>query len=267
MIDKQDIAFIVIGDVHGRKFWENAVGYEQDAPVIFLGDYLDPYPHEKITSPEAIENFKEILDYAKANRNVHLLYGNHDSYAFNDLELCSCRHDMGRYDEICQIYRDNEGLFKFAHDETVGNTRFLMTHAGVHPEWYENWSDIYGEDFKWTADEINMAKDKRGFMASLRTLSFRRGGYYDYGSILWCDVRDYLGIVSYSKMPENVTQIFGHTMLMKAFGFKRFCTLIDVDCQRAVFVDKNGSVRYLDDGVPIDMEPEDANEKEDNKKE
>ena len=56
MINKDDLAFIVIGDVHGRKFWKDAIGYENEVPVIFLGDYLDPYVDEGITQEEAFDH-------------------------------------------------------------------------------------------------------------------------------------------------------------------------------------------------------------------
>ena len=40
---------LVIPDVHGRSFWKNAVAQNTDIPIIFLGDYLDPYAHENIS--------------------------------------------------------------------------------------------------------------------------------------------------------------------------------------------------------------------------
>lgn len=254
MIDKQDIAFIVIGDVHGRNFWKDAIGFEQDVPVIFLGDYLDPYPNEGITTDMALDNFREVLDYAKSNKNVNLLYGNHDSYAFHDAGLCSCRHDFVRYDEICKIFDDNKELFKFAHEETVGGKRFLMTHAGIHPQWLDENRDIFGDDFQWTADEINSCHGKEGFMDALKTYSWRRGGYRDYGSMVWCDVRDHFAVSGYDKMPVDVVQVFGHTQFVKAFGFKTYCQFYNVDCRKVVVVDKTGALRYLNDGSPVEVD-------------
>ena len=68
---------IIVPDVHGRTFWKDIMGYE-DTPVVFLGDYLDPYPRENIGKRQAIDNFLKILDYSKQNDNVTLLLGNHD---------------------------------------------------------------------------------------------------------------------------------------------------------------------------------------------
>ena len=70
----------IIPDVHGRSFWRRAV---QDAPedgtVIFLGDYLDPYPWEEITPGDATRMLQEIiaLKMARPDRVV-LILGNHD---------------------------------------------------------------------------------------------------------------------------------------------------------------------------------------------
>lgn len=266
MINKEDIAFIVIGDVHGRKFWMDAVGYEDTVPVVFLGDYLDPYPDEPITQEEAFDNFKEVLEYARNNQNVHLLYGNHDSYAFRDDILCSCRHDYVRYDDIFKLFHENKDLFKFAHDEHVNGKRFLMTHAGIHPKWIEANRDIFGDDFKWTADEINAHAKEEGFMKALRTYSWRRGGFLTkYASMVWCDIGDHLDVTNkgdYDGIPENLVQVFGHTRSIMAAGFEEYCRLFNVDCKRVVFIDKTGTLRYLDDGSPVMVF---GNQDEDNK--
>ena len=43
----------IIPDVHGRPFWRDAVKDAvkdvADTPVVFLGDYLDPYPQDMVT--------------------------------------------------------------------------------------------------------------------------------------------------------------------------------------------------------------------------
>ena len=72
--------WLIIPDVHGRQFWKDAVSqYEGKVEkIIFLGDYLDPYPDEGITRKDAIRNFEEIIDYKINNSDkVVLLLGNH----------------------------------------------------------------------------------------------------------------------------------------------------------------------------------------------
>ena len=59
---------IILPDIHGRTFWKYALEHiDEFDKVIFLGDYLDPYPHEGITFDESVENFKEILEFKKKN--------------------------------------------------------------------------------------------------------------------------------------------------------------------------------------------------------
>ncbi len=53
--------YTIIPDVHGRPFWRDAVKDVPDVPVVFLGDYLDPYPHERVTWEEAGQGFQDIL--------------------------------------------------------------------------------------------------------------------------------------------------------------------------------------------------------------
>ena len=55
---------LIIPDIHGRLFWISATKKYPKLPVIFLGDYLDPYTYyEEILPSEALVNFKEILDF------------------------------------------------------------------------------------------------------------------------------------------------------------------------------------------------------------
>lgn len=67
---------VLIPDIHGRSFWRNAVKKHRNHPVVFLGDYVDPYRGESITNEDALANFKEIIAYAKDNNHVTLLLGN-----------------------------------------------------------------------------------------------------------------------------------------------------------------------------------------------
>ena len=76
---------LIIPDVHGRKFWKEALETGSYEKVIFLGDYADPYEEEGITEEEAIDNFKDIIAYKQQNpRRVVLLLGNHDLHYYSD---------------------------------------------------------------------------------------------------------------------------------------------------------------------------------------
>lgn len=79
---------IVCGDLHGSTHWKNGLDYFYSHPeckFIFLGDYLDPYTrHEGISHGEAYVNFKEVLEFARNNRErVILLWGNHKILNFS----------------------------------------------------------------------------------------------------------------------------------------------------------------------------------------
>lgn len=57
---------IIVPDVHGRTFWRLAKEKINEIDrVVFLGDYLDPYPIEGISPEKAIEELKKIIDFKK----------------------------------------------------------------------------------------------------------------------------------------------------------------------------------------------------------
>lgn len=67
---------IICPDIHCRDFYKPVLELK-DTPVIFLGDYLDPYSYEGCSFEDGLANLKEITDFAKNNKNVTLLTGNH----------------------------------------------------------------------------------------------------------------------------------------------------------------------------------------------
>ena len=71
---------LVIPDVHGRTFWHVAKEIVDNVDkVVFLGDYLDPYPEENITPDDALIEFCKILEFKEQYMNkVVLLIGNHE---------------------------------------------------------------------------------------------------------------------------------------------------------------------------------------------
>ena len=65
---------IIIPDIHGRTFWKDAVKQaREDEQVIFLGDYMDPYPQEEISFEQTTSNLKEIISYKKENMDKCVL--------------------------------------------------------------------------------------------------------------------------------------------------------------------------------------------------
>ena len=91
---------IIIPDVHGRNFWRTAAGLVKKHHLVFLGDYLDPYPGEGISSYTAYEELEEIVILKeKYPGNVTLLLGNHDLHYLAP-KPGGCRFDWSRNSRI-----------------------------------------------------------------------------------------------------------------------------------------------------------------------
>lgn len=255
--DNMEKKLIIVPDVHGRTFWKQIKKYK-NTPIVFLGDYLDPYTSlEGITSEKAIENFKDILRFARENReNVTLLYGNHDSYAFKSSEMCSCRHDWNNIDTIEKLFDDNEDLFKMAYDCSIEDKHFLLTHAGVNPIWIQSNFDLFGDKFNYSANELNSI-DKKTFTSALCDVSRYRGGYQYVGSMVWSDIQEYdttkelskrfqIEISDKIKFPKNLIQICGHTWCEIPISI--YCedySIICIDVQKIFYIDENAKLGYL----------------------
>ena len=69
---------LIIPDLHLREFWKDEVK-DWNGSIIFLGDYLDPYPYEwKDEYPNSIQYLLDILNFKDQNPDrVTLLLGNH----------------------------------------------------------------------------------------------------------------------------------------------------------------------------------------------
>lgn len=195
---------IIVPDVHGRSFWKK-IKHVKDTPIIFLGDYLDPYGHEGISNEKAIENFKEIIEFAKENSNVVLLYGNHCVYSYNnvlDHMYYSSRYDYDHAAEAFKLYDENRELFKYAHQ--IDN--ILFTHAGVTTKW------IHAMELEDIVNEENIAHylNTYGDESKMFLPGMYRGGW-GYGSPLWADLQEMYHWSAFAY--TDLIQIIGHTQL------------------------------------------------------
>ena len=103
---------LICGDIHGRTFWKDAVEkHEKECDkIIFLGDYLDPYPWEYITRKNAIKNFDEIINYKLNNKDkVVLLLGNHDLPYYDKAFGRNSRYDASNAWHIMEMFQKNGG--------------------------------------------------------------------------------------------------------------------------------------------------------------
>lgn len=211
------IVTTVVPDVHGREFWKEAIS--RQGSVVFLGDYLDPYSDEGITGDQAVENFREIIEFARKNRDsVHLLLGNHDMTYILGRDVCACRTIVERYDEIAGLFRDNAELFDLLWSEEINGKLFAYSHAGVSEEWlFDNdtvFSKTLDEELRHSDLMMNADIEKLKILRSaLGDVSYYRGGYSRSGSVVWKDVREW----KISKEPKykNIVQVFGHTICSK----------------------------------------------------
>ena len=235
---------LIIPDIHGRMFWISATRKYPDLPVIFLGDYLDPYTYyEDILPSEALANFKEILDFKKAYmERVTLLLGNHDIHYF-DKEMNSSRKDKENYEKIHQIFSENMSLFKLAMTVSTEEKDFLFTHAGVDIDWLRyrmpkvNAYDL--DDICSSFDD--KLSNEEGFhdfvINGLMDVSASRWGYARYPSPVWTDETDHQNMRE--RLP-NVYQVFGHTQQeSEPVITDQYACL---DCRRAFLLTSEGNI-------------------------
>lgn len=233
----KNIHTLIIPDVHGRTFWKEAIEkFPKDKfpelPIIFLGDYVDPYKFEGITREAAIDNFQEIIDIAKSDNRIHLLIGNHDMHYWYDAEYKS-RVDHKNYNKIKEMFLENFSLFNIAYEEIINNEKYLYTHAGVSKPWLDHLRFIGDlalkthigrlseeqipmcemlRDMTPDASKLNKMKDNFQGQANLWMASYARGGDYNVGSCIWEDLSEWM----YEGMEiPGLWQIFGHSRWSK----------------------------------------------------
>ena len=236
--------FIIVPDIHGRPFWKEVFDY--DAEVVFLGDYLDPYSSEGLYPWDALDNFTQIIAYAKANPKVHLLLGNHDLCYSIGRHICNSRCDYENYDTLRRMFRENGDLFQLAFDYSVNGKRFFISHAGISFGWYSQHRDIFPCSYEETlrADYINGLYRDGALDGALGEIGVERGGRCTYGSMVWADIHEMADPVH--KSLTDIIQIVGHTQMAAGLlNLEAECHLYDVDARRCVCIDEEGTVREL----------------------
>lgn len=250
---------LIIPDVHGRKFWEEAKELIKDETIdkiVFLGDYFDPYDDEEtfVSDDDCIASFKEIVEFKKQNPDkVKLLLGNHDIHYLYKNEYCS-RHNEEREAEICDIIK-GELLnldFTYIDDIECGNyDKVLFTHAGLTSNFLKTLGragyvkdDLVALCNKINADmKVTKSHEYHVLSELMLRVSHFRGGIYPDGSIVWADIRE---VVPNSFDFNNVYQIFGHTRSFFPTIIKRYAMVDTMECYVADF--ENGCITNLGTG-------------------
>jgi hypothetical protein len=232
---RDDILAILCPDIHGRDFWKIILEkYDGSVPVIFLGDYLDPYFDEGITPEKALNNFKEIFEFKKKwGDKVILLLGNHDM-SYYDKKFRCCRFSYENAEWYNKFLNENIKDFTMCYEINNGEKKILFTHAGIHPEWI---AQNYLEP-KYDAKYINelFEKDKNYF----NIYGYYRGGYpFDTGSPIWADIREF-NTSNCKNYDENIIQIVGHTQLVK--DFIKINNVYCIDSRNVFVLTKNNEI-------------------------
>ena len=224
---------LIIPDVHGRPFWKDAVEkhFDNCEKIVFLGDYLDPYPWEWITRKMTIENFKEIIKYKKNNpEKVILLLGNHDLAYYDRNFPYRVRYDSSNAYKIKQNFGKNRSLFQLAYEADL-DKHYLFTHAGVLKSWYERHKELIGD---LTVDNLNRLKTFPGGIRALCDVSRERGGFGRIGSMVWSDIEEKSEIEDF----DGIYQVFGHSQQDSQPVITE--TWACLDCRRAFVLNEEG---------------------------
>jgi len=236
---------IIIPDIHGRTFWKDAVKDREEEDIVFLGDYLDPYPFEWISKFDAIENFFEIIDFKFFHpQNVTLLLGNHDLMTYISEKMGSCRTDFDHLDMIRRIFVDNHALFQMACTRHINERCYAFSHAGIHKGWAQEPSvstllNIDTNDIEAIIHRLNQmweTKDKQLFDV-LNHVSYYRGGIEDYGSPVWAHYEEW-SLEHYEY--DGWYQIFGHSQMRQGPVISNYWA--NLDCRRAFELNNAGII-------------------------
>ncbi|MDR2498065.1 MAG: metallophosphoesterase [Tannerellaceae bacterium] len=226
---------LIVPDVHGRSFWEPALKYEGE--IVFLGDYLDPYPSEKIDAAQALETFKNIVDFKRQNpERVTLLIGNHELHYYDTQYRCT-RFSHTNYETVHTILTAEETKDYFCICRKIENVIFI--HAGILKGWYDEHAESLAEFGEGIDDQLNnlFKADKEPFG---EVSALYRGGDSDYGSPIWADFRE---IISEQEVfdPECM-QVIGHTQFTSAEPLvHKNVRLVD---NRKLYVLEDGAIKH-----------------------
>lgn len=232
-MSKKNPKILVLPDIHGRTFWKKPCETpEKYDKIIFLGDYVDPYPDEGIDRDETIENFKEILAFKKKHpKKCILLIGNHDMSYVNNM-MPKSRHDYQNHSILENLFIKNIKHFDVLYEINIGDIRYIFSHSGIEMDWVDNFKELYEWDEPNDDNFVdfinNLFHTSSDYAASILYMVSRyRGGWDRYGSCVWGDLNEfYTYIKSYNTHKIlNSYQIFGHTMIKRPLVTKEFACL------------------------------------------
>lgn len=256
---------LVIPDIHGRKFWREAVANNigKVDKVIFLGDYLDPYQEEINHDPDKMEcndfydciNLTQMLnDIVALKKNEPdkfiLLCGNHTcSYIWSKFHAAT-RTDYRHWEGYHKFFSENLNLFNLVW---IKND-VIFSHAGISEAWASHFLDVrmkYDdsalENISYIRECAELLRDtpldkfNSEYVNGISEISTFRWGEYPNGSSEWADIQEHVDFLEtknqehlVGKKTEGIFQVFGHTQLKNPLKTDYWICL---DCRRAFIFD------------------------------
>lgn len=255
---------LIIGDIHGRNFWRKAIdnNIEKVDKVIFLGDYLDPYPNEIRDNPELMECddfydyngliniLNDIISLKKNEPDKYiLLTGNHtDSYIWSKFNAAT-RTDYQNLEKYHKFFLENLEYFNLVWIEND----IIFSHAGISEGWANNFLYNFmeydeGAELEKSSTVFETARVLKDtslkdfndyYIKSIGHISRYRGGDMMYGSCEWADIHEHIYVQNSSpnniipRGEEGIFQVFGHTQLKEPLITKKWACL---DCRKGFII-------------------------------
>lgn len=257
---------LCIPDIHCRKFWRQCIddNIEKVEKVIFLGDYLDPYPDEIEAHPElmevedlydaynALEMLNHIISLKKDEPDKYiLLTGNHtDSYIWSNFKA-GTRTDNKNWKEYHNFFLENLNYFNLVWIEDD----VIFSHAGISKNWSEDFLYSYmkydeGAELEKDSTVFETARVLKDtplsnfniyYVKAISNISPYRYGEAFNGSCEWADLREHIDLYETSiqgkiiPIGENgIYQVFGHTQLRDSLITDKWSCL---DCRKGFIID------------------------------
>ena len=251
---------LVIPDLHGRKFWREAIANNigQVDKVIFLGDYLDPYMNEIEEDTDSMEcndfydcynlmnMLNDIISLKKNDPNKFiLLTGNHtDSYIWSKFRAAT-RTDYRNWEQYHKFFSENLNLFNLVWIEND----VIFSHAGISQGWAnEVWEKLeFPENELCSVKEVAetlrdtpLSKFTKDYIERIGDISHYRYGDMFYGSCEWADLREHVDMSESMKQrdlipigEDGIYQVFGHTQVNKPIITDKWACL---DCRSGFII-------------------------------
>ena len=182
----KDIQILFIPDVHGRDFWREPVQTtlkeNPDAKIVFLGDYVDPYPHEFEKDFNYYEYAVDVLcDVLKLKEQypnrITLLIGNHDcGYAISQ-DICRSRRDYLHAPEISEIFKEYWNDFQLVYETHINDIHYVLSHAGISMDYIHTYVDE-NMNKEHIIDYLNNMWETKHNLDVLGVYDRYRGGLY-----------------------------------------------------------------------------------------